>query len=71
MGETTTCERCGSSIDSERDHHFSLSRTSVDVRDGRKETDERLLCRECGIEHLDATSSESDSVEIDALGPNK
>lgn len=70
MGESTTCKWCGSSIDPNRDHHFSLSHTSIDVRDSQKETDKRLLCKECGDRYLDVTSK-SKPVEADPLDPNE
>lgn len=71
MGDTTTCTWCRSSIDPDRDHHFSMSRTSVDVHNSRKEIDEQLLCSECGIKYLDVTSSKSKPVKVDPLGSRK
>ncbi|UPV76307.1 hypothetical protein M0R89_19280 (plasmid) [Halorussus limi] len=55
MGETDTdaCARCGGPLDPERDHHVSLSRTSVDLRTASKETDERLFCLDCTASYLD------------------
>jgi predicted RNA-binding Zn-ribbon protein involved in translation (DUF1610 family) len=53
MENNGTCSQCGGSLDPENDHYVLLSRVSVDVRTGSKETDERLFCPDCGRAHLD------------------
>lgn len=54
MGETDECARCGRLLDTERDHHVTLSRTSVDLRTASTETDERRFCLDCTASYLDA-----------------